>query len=232
MFRPIALPDTEACNPLMNKVSILVYVIMTLGFFIRILVDHKMIDSLYFSHFTSNASTTMKVALVGEQPAMICLFACLLYTGFSIAALKEGGKISRVLFRVADAMIFSLLLGALVHLNDFLQVSLMCGLYLTFQLEMLDVAYLEVPASKLRKTGLVILSGSFWLAYFLGMALNGSFSRPGGLVAQVFCSSIFVHDMYRLYRVIRRNEAFPEDNVLLNLVLRFVLLVCVFVETV
>jgi fumarate reductase subunit D len=148
----------------------------------------------------------------------------------------------RQLNRISDAIFFSLLLPALVHYNDIIQRISLVAIYLAFQLDVLDAENVihasigEIDKStiaKLRILTLGVLFTTFWISYILGMAYNVYLNRDGGGVAQAFSFVVMLNDVMKMFEIstFRKNDN-QLFRIVVDFVVRFILLVCVFVETV
>jgi uncharacterized integral membrane protein len=225
---------SNTCDVVVAKFSILVYILVSLGFSIRLLVDHKVIDNIYFSH----ANSSNEILVTVEEPSILCLLAAVVYGFLAVLSITEKYEEHlSFLNHFTDGFFFSLLLPALVHLNDFLQIVLMFGTYVSFQLCVDDTflsCEIDRPVNLSRKLQLVVLFGSFWICFFLGMYFNIKFNRPGGGVAQIFASMVFFKDLFAVQGFLRveRFSRKISENKSFVLSIRFILLVCVFVETV
>ena len=241
MFRK--MPSQEQCNGYIVTFSVAMYLLVAIGFGVRLGVDHNVVDNVYFSHVIAN-KTSWSFIVAKEEPAWICFTASIVYAIVALySVVKANLWVSMFMNKCADALFFSVLLGAVVHLNDVIQITLLFAVYLSFHLVVLDSMQVSRISATVGDTKyatftikfvVVILFLTFWLTYMTGLALNWKFNRPGGLVAQLFAACAITSDILSV-RSVTRNDPYCGDfqwRSSTEIAQRFILLVCVFVETV
>lgn len=217
--------------------SACIFPFVGVGFAISLLIEHKVIDSLYFSHFSGEESY-FSFVVVNEQPAIVCCVAAFVYSlAFAFASRWAPSRMHcTYVLKICDSLFFPLMLCALVHLNDFIQVFLASCMYISLQLHLLDAmySYEEFKPSKSRKASMVIECVSFYVVLLMGFFLNLNLNRPGGTVAQMFSFVVIFYDVYRTYFIsfIPGFKINFKWGALAENIMRFIMLVCVFVETV
>lgn len=243
-FKSFSLDGQPAAIVFPNLLVSLVYALVALGFLIRLLVASNVITPIYFAHFGIGSNGSVGVILMNEHSSVICFFASFVYSILALMAAlnKVERNILRQLNRISDAIFFSLLLAALVHYNDIIQRISLVAIYVAFQLDVLDVENVihsfagendGFKVAKLKLLTLVVLFTTFWVSYILGVAYNVNLNRDGGGVAQAFSFIVMVNDAVMMFEIFTFRKIESQiSRIIVDLVVRFILLVCVFVETV
>lgn len=209
-------------------------------------------ENIYFSQ----ASTDNKFVVARRPSAVLCAIASAFYCMFSILSFSSKyTAFSRFMNKITDAVFFSLLLSILIRLDDMIQIILMFSTYTGFHLAMLDVSFPmnmftdgkmwtmidmqlqprhAIAPSVTRLMEISVQFGCFWGTYFFGLVYNWPSTSPGQGVAQIFSSFIVLVDAYHVYRIFIKDVYAGNTSlqIAIELALRFILLVCVFVETV
>lgn len=223
-------PTKLQCNLAASFLSSILFSFLTIGFSTALLASRKLVKSEISFYFHTSRFHNKEVIIGGEIPSLICLFASIFYAGLGFISFKnEWNELSSRLGETIDAIFFPLLLCALVMLTDFLHIIFMVSLYIIFSLTLTDLS-INIRDAKTHILWVLIISFcSFWTGFTTGLIFNWTYSKPGSGVAEFI--SFLIIGGYDAYRTIRLGKHFDYDSFCKTLV-RFVLLMCVFIEEV
>lgn len=218
----------ELADKIIKAVPVLVYTLTAFGFFIRILVDHHVIETIYFYH------NDRKHVVTTDDPAsqtFVYVFACAIISILSYSASPQHIEDAN---KILDCIFIPVLLRALVHLNDPITVVLFVLVYAGFQImQRLTVTHGDaVQPSRLWRGHLWSQFAAVWATYLTGMIYNWDSNRPGGLAAQIASLVVCVHDFTSARRAIGNIRLGVDRESLVLCAVRFILVVCALVETV
>jgi len=201
--------------------SALIYFCLTTGFLIKILVDNELVHPMFFA----NEPLGTKL-----QPTIVCVLASSLYLVCALLGCHESRRRMVSFFnKLTDGIFMPLLLCQLVNINDLLPMLPLIGLYLIVQMEFLESG----PTTLLGKIAISVALNIFWVDIFISAHVNRDENVNGGgtIAAQVFAFLVVFNDLRYLRKKFTGKLYFEEFSAYIDLALRIVVLVCVFVET-
>ena len=219
-----------------HVIAITVHSITSLGFLIRLLVHHDVISSIYFSEYHGIGGIPIPSVVSFMDAAAACCAMSAIYALASGYMIYVGTdlKSHRSPTRICDMIFYPILLMALVNISDIIQLCAMIAIYSVMRVVLFRVFDDSTRILSTDDTIVVVVLGSmFWFTYVFAMSFNYVSSKPGSGVAQCFAGMTMLHDIYCIYK--RRLGIQPCLSILglaTELVIRFIVLVCVFVETV
>ena len=218
----------ELADRLIKAIPTIVYSVTSFGFFLRILIDHNVIETIYFYHNDN------KYVVTTDDPAVLTFAYVFICAIISVLAYNTSRQNIDNWNTIADCFFIPTLLRALVHLNDTITVFLFVMMYCMFQVTMrLAVIHNEVMStSRLWRIQLGAQFWSVWLTYVIAMIYNWDVNRPGGLAAQIASLIVGVYDFVCAKRAMNGISTDVDRQMLALCGVRFVLMVCALVETV
>lgn len=216
--------------------GLVVFSVTWLVFLIVLLVNNGVITNVYFSHISGSGDVTY-VAIGGMHPAYVSCAASFVYALACALWLQYKALVPSIyLFKSADALFFSFLLCALVHFDDVLHLFLLVCVYVCLHMLILDATHKPVlfTLSKCFKLTLAVLFFSFYTSLWTGVVMNFNVNRPGGAIAQLFSSIVAISDLQHIYGIssIEGYNGKQETRIYFEMAIRFIVLICAFVETV
>ncbi len=222
----IASATQEDMNNRTIKItSVAAHMLTGTGFLTRLLLDHTIIDAVYFSR-SENVTEKVQYVMYQQQPAIMCCVASYIYA--ILIAIDKAAP----LLPIMDGVIFGLVLVTLAELNDFVQLFMATTAYLSYKLITPDL--LAKKSGLSTKLAAAILVTMFWITYIMGSVINAPGGPSGIRVAQFFGSIVLVYDVVWFTGVAQKEALCWSDSTdrVMKLVMRFTLLVCGFTETV
>ena len=216
------------CDKVTSGLSSISFFLLALGFFVTILVNHKLAtDDISFYFHNDKHVYEEFVFSTEENPAIICLIASVIYCILGCVSLRESWTEKTLVFgEAADAFLFPILLCALVLLTDFLHIFFMTFIYVIFSVGMheIDSKPNEGNIGILRVVS--ISFAVFWIGYFVGMYFNCNKTQPVYVIAQIAVLGIWIYDLYR----VEQYGSHVDYHFFIKTGLRVILLLVVFLQ--
>ncbi len=214
----------------MKYAPILVYFCTTIGFIIRILVEHDVLENIYFYH------DDQRYQLMRDDPAVIVFLYMLVCCVLSVLSIAVSEEDIDKYNNAVDCVFVPLLLRAMAHINDPISIIMFSIIYVAYQCDFrIWQSWIDSnvkPYKRLMMSKMQLEFFGFWLVYGLAVYFNWDVLRPGGSVAQFFCQVVMLYDWYRVKQILDNGVIDHTCNTMLLCMTRFILSVCVYVETI
>lgn len=218
----------ELADKVIKAIPTIVYSITAFGFFLRILIDHNVIETIYFYH------NDKRYVVTTDDPAVLTFLYVFVCAIISVSAYSASRQNIDNLNKIFDCIFIPTLLRALVHLNDPLTVMLFGIMYASFQVtaRLASVHNEVMMVSRMWRIQLWTQFWAIWVTYTIAMIYNWNVNRPGGLAAQLASLVVCVYDFVCANRALYGTELDADRQMLALCATRFILMVCALVETV
>ncbi len=207
------------------RVSFFVNFCVFMGFLIKILVDNEIMQPIYFANKPSNPH---------QQTTIFCFIASGLYLiNDFIGCSEKMFRFNQRYNSVISGVFTPLILCGLVNIIDMRSISVLMCIYLNLQYEFLEYSVNLASKDKKRRVCLAMLI--FWPNLFVAASTNKDQNIHGGstVAAQVFAMAlVLTNDMRHVKKQFDGKLCAEDFSTMIELMVRFVVLVCGFAENI